>query len=348
MRQRTMKNAVLIAGMAATLWAGMLERGVACTRLLCNAAGEPVVMARTMDLFMDDGAKLVARPRGPTYTSPQTTDPASWTARYGSVALTALDFGTSDGMNEKGLAVNLLYLDKSAYEPADGRKAVSVAVWAQYVLDNYATVQEALDNFDAFRIAPLHLVGHDWPMHLALEDATGDSAVIEFVAGKPVIHHGREFTVMTNEPPLDTQLANLKKYKLFGGTLGLPGDIDPQDRFVRVASFAKMLPQQTNASDAVASAVNIVRTALNPAGAIDTSGHDNSTDAWPTRWISAADMTNKLYFVQSAQSPFAVWVDLNKIDFQPGAPARSVDIYDVHLAGDVTSSFPTATAPAAK
>jgi penicillin V acylase-like amidase (Ntn superfamily) len=292
-----------------------------------------------MDLFMSDQATLVARSRGASYTSPQTSNPASWTARYGSVVVTALGFGTSDGMNEKGLAANLLYLDKSSYEPEDSRKAVSIAVWAQYVLDNYATVQEALDGFSSIRIAPLAMLGHDWPMHLSLEDDSGDSAVIEFVGGKPVIHHGREFTVMTNEPPLDTQLANLKRYKLFGGDLGIPGDIDPQDRFVRVASFAKMLPPQTVPSDAIANAVNIIRTALNPIGATDTSGHDNSTDAWPTRWISAADLTNKMYFVQSAQSPYAIWVDLNKIDFGSAKPSKPIDVYNPQLAGDMTARF---------
>ncbi|MFL1875417.1 hypothetical protein ACIKT0_09445, partial [Hansschlegelia beijingensis] len=39
------------------------------------------------------------------------------------------------------------------------------------------------------------------------------------------VHHGTEFTVMTNEPPLDVQLKNLKNLELFGGPKSLPGDI---------------------------------------------------------------------------------------------------------------------------
>ncbi len=35
----------------------------------------------------------------------------------------------------------------------------------------------------------------------------------------------------------------------------------------------------------------------------------------------------------------AIWVDVNKIDFSPGTPSKSVGIYDVHLAGDLTSQF---------
>ncbi|MCS7009601.1 MAG: linear amide C-N hydrolase [Chthoniobacterales bacterium] len=39
--------------------------------------------------------------------------------------------------------------------------------------------------------------------HLALADATGNSAIVEYLGGKPVIYRGREFTVMTNSPPFD-------------------------------------------------------------------------------------------------------------------------------------------------
>jgi len=36
--------------------------------------------------------------------------------------------------------------------------------------------------------------------HLALADASGDSAIFEYISGKLVIHHDRKYTVMTNSP----------------------------------------------------------------------------------------------------------------------------------------------------
>ncbi|MFK5073457.1 linear amide C-N hydrolase, partial [Klebsiella pneumoniae] len=87
------------------------------------------------------------------------------------------------------------------------------------------------------------LRGQEWGLHVAIEDTTGDSAVFEFVKGKLVVHHGKEYTVMTNEPPLAEQLVNVKRYKLFGGKEAMPGDIDPSSRFVRAASYLKTLPQ---------------------------------------------------------------------------------------------------------
>lgn len=55
--------------------------------------------------------------------------------------------------------------------------------------------------------------GHQATVHLALEDSTGDSAILEYINGKLVIHHGRQYQVMTNDPPYDQQLALLAKMK---------------------------------------------------------------------------------------------------------------------------------------
>ncbi len=72
------------------------------------------------------------------------------------------------------------------------------------------------------QVVPVTRGQKQWPLHLAISDAQGNSAIIEFVDGKAVIHHGKEFTVMANEPPLGIQLQNLRKYKLFGGEKAMP------------------------------------------------------------------------------------------------------------------------------
>jgi penicillin V acylase-like amidase (Ntn superfamily) len=33
-----------------------------------------------------------------------------------------------------------------------------------------------------------------WALHLTVEDADGDSAIMEFANGELIVHHGREFT----------------------------------------------------------------------------------------------------------------------------------------------------------
>lgn len=311
----------------------------ACTRYLSNADGRPVVVARSMDLFTNDKATMAVFPREMPRTSHSAQAPIAWTSRYGSVAITGLGIATTDGVNERGLAANALYLGKTQYQQPDGRRSLDVGSWAQYVLDNYATVHEALDGLEKIRIAGLNLGGMNWPVHLAIEDASGDSAVIEYVNGVQKIHHGREFTVMTNEPELDVQLANIKRYKPFGGALPLPGDIDPMSRFVRVAAFAKTSPAPTSGTDAVALVAGLLRTASVPKGSQDYSGNEDAADTWQTRWFTAADLTSRKYYFQSMTSPNAFWVDLTKIDFTPGRKSVQIDAYDPTLSGDVSGRF---------
>ncbi|WP_115302907.1 linear amide C-N hydrolase [Legionella beliardensis] len=56
-------------------------------------------------------------------------------------------------MNEHGLVAHLLYLTGSAYETRDNtRPAISNTLWAQYILDNYKTVNEVVAATDKFQI----------------------------------------------------------------------------------------------------------------------------------------------------------------------------------------------------
>ena len=187
----------------------------ACSRILWNTNGQAVVSARTMDLFMEDKPRLVYLPRGIARRGAAEDKAARWTSKYASTVVTSLDAASDDGMNEAGLGAHLLYLHGTKYQPADKRPVISNMIWMQYALDNFATVAEALEGLKQVRVVAKMAAGHDWPLHMAREDASGDSAFIEYIKGKMVVHHGKEFTVMTNEPPMAKQLANLKRYKLF-------------------------------------------------------------------------------------------------------------------------------------
>jgi len=118
--------------------------------------------------------------------------------------VSAYDIGSCDGMNEKGLVVNMLALVESDYgKPAEGGKVICMSTWAQYILDNHATLAEAVTDLrkEAFRVQTIVLpTGRPANMHLAISDSSGDSAVFEYVNGKLVIHHGKQYKVLTNSP----------------------------------------------------------------------------------------------------------------------------------------------------
>ena len=241
--------------------------------------------------------RLVVHPRGSEHNGDAGKNSLSWKSKYGNLVVTAFHTSTaSDGLNEKGLAAHILYLSGTEYPSIDDTKPqISNGMWAQYALDNYATVDEALKGMKELQVVATKINNKTWPLHLALQDRTGDAAIIEFIAGKMKIYHGSQYQIMTNEPAYNIQLENLKRYQGFGGTLPLPGDPDPLSRFVRSAAYLKTSPIANNELEAVANVLSVIRTAMTPFGAVDTSGN-KTEDAWATRWVSVADVTNNIYY----------------------------------------------------
>ena len=311
----------------------------ACSRILFNADQHPVI-ARTMDLYIPDHPKIVVYPRGVSRDGAVTDgNTTQWTSKYGSVTVNSLGIATSDGINEKGFVANLLYLHDSQYEKRDARPGLANSMILQYLLDVSATVAEALVELDKVQIVSVVAAGREWPLHISISDATGDSAVIEFVNGVKVVHRGKDSAVMTNEPPLDWQLDNLKRYKYFGGVEPLPGDIDPASRFVRASAFLKTAPVPKDTQEALAEVYSIAKTVSVPHGAQNTSVGVNSEDTWPTLWTTLADSSNKLYFFQAADSPNMFWIDLGKINFAKGAPVKQVSGEDISLVGEISGKL---------
>lgn len=308
----------------------------ACTTAFWNNNPQAKVVARTVDLFTADMPKIFVFPRGIERNGQAGENSLKWKSKFGSVAVTEFhSSAVSDGINEQGLAAHLLYLTGSAYEkPNKDLPALSNTMWAQYILDNFKSVNEAVNAIDKFQIVETVVFNQKWPLHLNIQDSTGDAAIIEFIDGKKIVYHGPQYTTMTNEPAYNIQLENLKRYQSFGGKLSLPGDSDPLSRFVRVATYLKTLPTPKTIRDTVAGVLSVIRTAMVPFGAVDTSGN-KTEDAWPTRWTSVADLTKKTFYFSTTTTPSIIWLDLNTLDFSEGKPILSIDPDNVNLVGDI-------------
>lgn len=309
-----------------------------CTTVFWNNNDQAKVVARSVDLFAPDNPKIKVLPRGMERNGQAGSHSLTWKSRYGSVVVSEFNSdAVSDGINEKSLSVHLLYLTGSDYAvDTNTLPTLSNTLWAQYLLDNFKTVDEALRATDTFQLVATEVFHQKWPLHLSMQDATGDAAVIEFIQGKKTVYHGHQYTVMTNEPAYSIQLKNLKRYQSFGGTLPLPGDCDPLSRFVRAATYLKTLPSPKDLRETLAGIFSVIRTAMVPFGAVDTSGN-KTEDAWPTRWVSVADLTNKVFYFNSTTTPNIIWLDLNQLEFSEGKPVLSLDPNDLNLLGDVKS-----------
>jgi choloylglycine hydrolase len=302
-----------------------------------------IITVRSMDWVSDLGSNLWIFPRGMSRNGAVGEHSLTWTSKYGSVVASGFEAATADGMNEKGLVANLLYLTESDYgnpaAQAKDKPGISISVWTQYVLDNFATVAAAVKALkkESFFVAPVETPdGHAGTMHLAITDPTGDIAVIEYIGGELRIHHGPEFQVMTNSPIFDEQLALNKYWQGIGGTTMLPGTNRAADRFVRASFYINAVPKTSDMREAVAGAFSVIRNVSVPLG-ISTPGEPNISS---TLWRSVCDHKNRRYYFESARDPNVFWVDLDDLNFKSNAPVKRLLLTgDEIYAGNVAKQF---------
>lgn len=317
----------------------------ACTRILNANNGQAVLVGRTMDWYQDMKTNLMVYPRGIERDGMTDINPLKWSSKYGSVAATVFDGVTTDGMNERGLAAHILWLDEADYGERNNKlPGMSVALWAQFYLDNFQTVDEAVrfTETKSFQIEPLFYPGtHDGiTVHLALEDIDGDSAIIEYINGTAHIYHNRNYLLLTNSPPFAQQLQNLQQYKGFGGEKTLPGTTNSADRFVRGAYYTLHLPKAKTVRDAVAGLLSVVQNISEPYGLPS----QERTEIEPTLWRTVSDLTHKIYYFNLSTNLSFIWINLNKFNLTPGSLIMKLDIINhPDLMGDVTESFKPVT-----
>ena len=269
-----------------------------------------------------------------------------WTSKYGSVVAAAYDICTTDGLNEAGLSTNLLWLAESEYPAVDSSKpALSIAAWAQYVLDNFGSMAQAVAALsdEPFVVVTSGVPGEDRlaTLHLSMSDAGGDSAIIEYVGGRQVIHHSGDYQVMTNSPIFEEQLALNRYWEQINGTVMLPGTNRAADRFARASFYINAIPKVDDPKVALASVMSVIRNVSVPFG-ISTPDEPNISS---TRWRTVADHKRKLYFFESALTPNTFWVDLGEIDFTEGAGTLKLDLGPDEantFAGETAADFKSA------
>lgn len=291
-------------------------RAWACTRAVYLGPDGEVITSRSMDWKVDVGTNLWILPRGMERNGEVGAQSLKWRSKYGSVVATGYDISTTDGMNEKGMVANLLWLAESEYpKPVAGKPGMAISLWAQWVLDNFSTVAEAVD---ALEHEPFTLVTANVPgekrlatLHLSMSDTTGDSAIVEYIDGKQTIHHDRKYQVMTNSPAFEQQLALDTYWKGIGGTVMLPGTNRAADRFARASFYINAIPQGESPDMTVASVFSVIRNVSVPYG-ITTPDQPNISS---TRWRTLADQKRLIYFFESAVTPNTFWVNFNDIDF---------------------------------
>lgn len=147
--------------------------------------GKTILLGKNFDWTFDKGyiIKNLRNTRKVAYFTHNGT-PASWTSKYGSITFNQngkeMPYG---GMNEKGLVVEMLWLDDTRFNIAEDKTYLNELEWIQYQLDNFQTVDEVVANVEMLKIYPIK-----GKIHYILADPFGKSVIIEYLDGKPMVY----------------------------------------------------------------------------------------------------------------------------------------------------------------
>lgn len=178
--------------------------------------------------------------------------------------------------------------------------------------------------------------GEPGTVRLSISDASGDSAIFEYLDGKLVVHHGKQYQVMTNSPTFDQQLSLNNYWKEVGGSIMLPGTNRASDRFVRASYYINEAKQSADPREAVATVFSVMRNFSVPIG-VKIPGKPNIAD---TLWLTVSDQKNKVYYYQSTNSPSIIWAKLAELNFKEGSGPRRLQLDgNPDVAGDQTRGF---------
>lgn len=316
----------------------------ACTSFLLRTSDNGAVYGRTMEFGFELESRAMVIPRNYKLSSsgPDGKPTGSWTGKYAAIGLNALGVSALvDGMNEKGLAGGILYFPGFAgyADPAKSDPAKSLAPWdvLTWALTNFATVAEvktALEGMAVIAVEQQQMKSVP-PLHYTLHDVSGASLVIEPIDGKLKIYDN-PLGVMTNSPPFDWHLTNLRNYVKISphnappltvgsqsfaplgegsGLLGIPGDPTPPSRFLRALGYTLSVERKPSGIESVRLAEHIVNNFDIPKGWIKAAGEPLEY----TQWSTVADLTNRVFYVKTYTDPVLRAIDLKSFDLDAKA-----------------------------
>ena len=329
------------------------KTSTACTDARVTAKDGSVLTARSMEFGAAMNSRLVIRPRGSEFESPASgnTKGKSWKGKYGFTYLDGLGIDcVVDGLNEAGLGFGALYLpDFAKYEEVESSmngRAISNLQLGAWILSQFSNVDEVRISLSEINVwgEKLSIFGNEYvPLHYVVHDSSGKSIVLEWVDGKLSVYDNN-IGVMTNSPPYDWHLTNLRNYISLSpdnsnpvvvggitypangqgsGLFGMPGDPTPPSRFIQTA-FA--LTSSTTPNDAT-EALILGQKLLNRVDLPEGLARDpKSGESDITQWVVFRDHKDKVYYYRTYNDMTLRAIDLKTADLSPGVSVRRMSI----------------------
>ena len=237
-----------------------------------------------------------------------------WISRYGSVTFNAFGKDLPDGgMNEVGLYIWEMNEDAD-YPKNDSLPRLNQMTWMQYILDNYSTVEEAIQCASEIEI-------DGWGWHFFVGDAKGNTAAIAFIDGNVVVNKSDSMPIPgLFNTPYRRELELLKYYKGFGG-LYEPVLDDPRvPRFVKTAVLVRDYKPEQNIVDYGFEMLDAIKVNDIP------------------EWSIIFDVRKRNIYFKTRINPEIKSFSMEEIDFSNNSPVLILNI-DIKDGGNVIPKF---------
>ncbi len=274
-----------------------------------------------------------------------------WTSSFAFIAADGYHLDVAlDGLNTAGLSLGLLWMPDTKYESAsknDTKIAIDVLDVGGWLLGTCSTVGECVDKLSEVRIVSdvLEAMGAIPTVHIALHDAHGKNAVVEFTDGEKRIFDNPN-GVLTNAPTFDWHMTNLRNYLHIspnnpkptqfhgtvlnvpgqgGGFLGIPGDWTPPSRFVRTTSLLNFAQKALDASSGIILAQHVLNAVDIPKGNVRPDENDATISDY-TQWAIIKDLTNRVLYFRTYDDLNLRRFDLKDLDLLSPDEGRTISM----------------------
>ena len=319
---------------------GVINQANSCTGITLKSNDGANIVARTVEWANGESpSDYLIVPQGferQSMLPDGTRGGMKYTAFYGYAGLASEDY-VIEGLNQVGLSAGLFYFPKVGsypkYDSSQKDITISDTEFVAWILGSFETVEDVISALRSVRVVATDSRAQN--LHWRVADKYGRQIVIEYMDGIPMVYENN-LGVLTNSPEYPWHITNLNNYiNLKPGTdsghafgdiqlspighgsnmLGLPGDMTPPSRFVRVAFYQNSAPILETADMAVEQAFVILQAMTIPIGAQfeDKTKIPNIPSA--TQWTSVTDMTNNNLYYNTMYNPTVRKIDLNSIDF---------------------------------
>ena len=360
----------LVSVLSTALLSGLAASADACTDFRLTASDGTIIVARSMEFAVDLQSNIRNQPRQKNFatTAPDGKAGLAWTSKYGYLFVDGMNSGlATDGMNEKGLSFEALYLPGDAqYQTVPASKDAAGLPYmylGDWVLGNFQSVdevREALPGVYVFGQTIPQAGSMIFPLHFAIYDSTGKGIVVEYTK-KGMQIYNNDVGILTNSPTYDWHITNLANYLNLSpyspspiteggmtfssigqgaGSFGLPGDISPPSRFVKTAFLKRNVVPGADVKATVNLAEHIINNVDIPLGSVRTKRPDGQDSLEFTQWVVIKDLTHHVLYYRGYSDLTLRSIAMDKIDFSANAPVLKMPINNIgYTVVDATSQF---------